>query len=411
MTLKTKRALLIAYRFSLFALGCTMLFFIGYGVVQAIGAVKKKCVAHKTEMAGEILTDNLRTRILKDGRVAVLVSPRKIVGKYDQVFAQDYGSSIYEIFINSSWGSVQVRNNGLYGYIHPVSGEVLMEPQFIMAWESDPVSGLAACLNDKHKLGFVNIETGQTAIPFQFEIDSTYLHPYSSYDYPFFDFIFRDGLSLIPGSGGKVGLINANGEIVLPVEYDDVIVRDYGFLSHSLRETWYSPCCDDGVLTRDYNNNYDFDKPVILKQTDSTGQTRYGVFDKNGIVNVPTEYDQISFVDCDGEVLFLCQKDGIIKGLDKNGRFTNGICFSCEYDESGAKYTADISVLSGPDRNPSPYISYRTLNGIAVMDTDFRVVVEPDDYIDIEYLGDGVFSCEKSEEYGVILKDYKVKRL
>ena len=71
------------------------------------------------------------------------------------------------------------------------------------------------------------------------------------------------------------------------------------------------------------------------------------------------------------------------------------------YEHGGA------TILMDPEEKPSPYIKYRTLNGYAVMDTDFRVVIEPDDYESIQYLGHGLFACEGEDDFGVILKDDK----
>jgi hypothetical protein len=298
-------------------------------------------------------------------------------------------------------GSVLVRENGLYGSIDPVTGEVMMEPQFTMAWDSDPISGIAACINDELKLGFVNIETKQVVIPFQFEIDSTYLDPGWRNGYRYFDFMFRNGLSLVPGPNGKVGIINKAGDIVVPIEYDEIEVKDYGELSHSWDELWYTETLSS-VAQRDYRNDYSFDKPVILMKKDSTGVARYGVFDKNGVINIPVEYDQIAFCDSYDKALLLCQKDGILKGVGEEGNLMDDFCFN--YD---CAYGDCVTVLMDPEEKPSPYIQYMTLNGYAVMDSEFRVVIEPNDYWNIQYLGHGLFACEGEDDFGVILKDDK----
>lgn len=404
MKLKTKRTRLLIKKYLFYIVVCTASFLLGSLIIDVVDLVGEKRDEKRLWQRGEYLTDNLNTRILDNGKVEVFVPQlNKVVGCYDMVFAQDYGSSICEMFMNSSMGSVLVRDEGLYGFIDPVTGEVIMEPQFIMAWDSDPISGLAACLNDELKLGFVNIETKQMAIPYQFDIDSTYLDPGWSSGYRYFDFMFRNGFSLVPGPNGKVGIINEAGDIVVPIEYDEIEVKDYGELSHSWDELWYTETLSS-VAQRDYRNNYSFDEPVILMKRDSSGVARYGVFDKNGVINIPVEYDQIAFCDSYEKAMLLCQNGGILRGIDEEGNLMDDFFFN--YD---CAYGDCVAVLMDPEDKPSPYIQYMTLNGYAVMDSEFRVVIEPNDYWSIQYLGHGLFACEGNDDSGVILKDEKYK--
>lgn len=402
MKLKTKRTRLLIKKYLFYIVVWTASFLLGSLIVDVVDLIGEKRDEKRLAQRGEYLTDNLNTRILDNGKVEVFLPQlNKIVGCYDMVFAQDYGSSICERFMNSSMGSVLVRDEGLYGFIDPVTGEVIMEPQFIMAWDSDPISGLAACLNEELKLGFVNIETKQMAIPYQFDIDSTYLNPGWRNGYRYFDFMFRDGFSLVPGPNGKVGIINEAGEIVVPIEYDEIEVKDYGELSHSWDELWYTETLSS-VAQRDYRNDYSFDKPVILMKKDSTGVARYGVFDKNGVINIPVEYDQIAFCDSYDKAMLLCQNGGFLRGVDEEGNLMDDFFFN--YD---CAYGDCVTVLMDPEDKPSPYIQYMTLNGYAVMDNEFRVVIEPNDYWNIQYLGHGLFACEGNDDTGVILKDEK----
>ena len=402
MKLKTKRTKLLIKKYLFYIVVLTASFLLGNLIYDAVDLISEKRSEKRLANRGEYLTDYLNTRILDNGKVEIFKPQlNKVVGCYDMVVAQDYGSSICERFMNSTMGSVLVRENGLYGYIDPVTGEVMMEPQFIMAWDSDPISGIAACINDELKLGFVNIETKQVVIPFQFEIDSTYLDPGWRNGYRYFDFMFRNGLSLVPGPNGKVGIINEAGGIVVPIEYDEIEVKDYGVLSHSWDELWYSETMSS-VVQRDYRDDYCFDKPVILMKKDSTGVARYGVFDKNGVINILVEYDQIAFCDSYEKAMLLCQNGGILRGIDEEGKLMDDFFFN--YD---CAYGDCVTVLMDPEYKPSPYIQYMTLNGYAVMDSEFRVVIEPNDYWNIQYLGYGLFACEGENDFGVILKDEK----
>lgn len=406
MKLETKRTMLIIKKYSYVVCCGIIIFFIGYGLSMAVDWGIEKYDAIKMRKAGCFLTEALNTREAKYGRVEIYNKKlKKVVGCYDQVFAQDYGSSLTETILNSSEGAVMVCNDGHYGYIDPVSGNVLVEPQYIMAWESDPISGLAACVNNELKLGFVNVKTGQVAIPFKFEIDSAYLRHVYREDFRYFDYVFRNGLSLVPGPEGKIGIINEAGEIVVPVEYDDIEIKDFGNPSRLYYDDWYESI-SPGVLHRDHDNSYDFEHPIILEKRDSIGAPHYGVFDKKGNMNVPVIYDQMAFVDTYDKVLILCQKDGVLRGMDQNGNLLDDFCF---YNDCA--YADNVSVLKDPEENLSPYILYQALNGYAVMDTDFRVVVMPCDYWDIQYLGNGIFACETGENYSVILKDEKFNQI
>ena len=270
MKLKTKRTLLIVKKY-LYVVWCGMaLFFIGYGLSLAVNWGIGKHEEIRLKKTGIFLTETLNPRNAKNGRVEIYNKKlRKVVGCNDQVFAQDYGSSLTEIIQNSSEGSVIVCNDSLYGYIDPVSGNVLVEPQYIMTWESD-----------------------------------------------------------------------------------------------------------------------------------SIGTPHFGVFDKKGNMTVPAIYDQMAFVDTYDKVLILCQKDGILRGIDHNGSLMSDFCF---YDDCA--YADNVYVLRDSEENVSHYIQYKALNGYGVMDANFRVVVMPNDYCDIQYLGNDLFACGSSENYSVIIKD------
>lgn len=371
---------------------------LGFGIYEAGCWGVKKYNELQTKKAGESLTLTLYARPSKNGKIEVYNKElKKVVGYYDQVFDQDYGATLNENVIYNNKGSVMVYDNGLYGYLNPTTGEVLVEPRYILAWESDPESGLAACVNNELKLGFVNVKTGQIAIPFKFEIDSAYLRR-DRVDHGYFEYVFRDGFSLVPGANGKIGVINKAGEIILPIEYDDMEVKDYGCLSRSWYDIWCASV-SPGILHRDFYNNYSFNQPVILKKLDSIGMPHYGLFDTNWNKFVSAIYDKMTFVDINVDVLALCQKNGVLRGIDRNGSLKD---YFCLYDDCTNVDCA--SVLREPEGSLSPFIRYMTLNGYAIMDVDYRVVIEPDNYVRIEYLGDGLFSCYYEGGCSVIKK-------
>lgn len=400
MKKETKRAILLAKKYGSIVLWVVIDLLFVVGIYHIVTWVVDKCHENKTQVIGEYLTENLRT-IENNNMIDIYNEElKKVVGSYNHVFAQNYGTSLTEIYMRSQEGAVMVTNkDNHFGFINPVTGEVLVEPKFLLAWDSDWESSLAACVNNECKMGFINVETNEVVIPFNIEIDSSYFSP--NWGYTYYDFIFRNGYSLVPGKNGLVGIINESGKMVLSAEYSDIKIAGLG----SLITNWYdlpiSKCTLSGQVIKEKRvfSDYDFCNPIIVERKDSTS-VKYGVFDVNKGMIIPVEYDYIDFalVEYDNN-LYLCQKDGVIQVFDDNGDM---ICGRSCYDNLHSD--DDICAVLDPEKQMTKYIKYSTLNGWAVMDTDFRVVIMPDDYWEISYLGNGIFACEK-DGYSVILKD------
>ena len=401
MKKKVKRAILLARKYTCFALYYFLLgAFVAYSLHSVYDWGLEKIRSMKQpKVIGEYLTENLRT-VEKDDMVEIYnVELKKVVGIYQNVFAQNYGTFLSEIFMNSQEGAVMVVNDDLFGFIDPNSGDILVEPQYVMAWDVDMESGLAACVNGEHKLGFINVFTNEVAIPFNIDIDSAYFD--YQLDYPYYDFIFRGGYSLVPGNDGLVGLINEAGETVLPAEFSDITTTR----SYSLKKEWDElpqlGCCIGESVIQEYTDydDYDFRNPIIVEKTDSTG-VKYGVFDMKIGMILPVEYDFVDYVFTERDNnLFLCQKNGTLQVLDDKGKV---VCDRTYYND--IHQSKNIRVILDPEKQPTKYILYNTLDGWAVMDTDFRIVVMPNGYWDIKYLGNGIFACE-NDECAFILKD------
>lgn len=400
---KTKRALLLAKKYGSIVLCIAIDFFFGVGIYHSVTWISDKCHKEEPQVVDEYLTEYLRT-IEKNDVVEIYNEKSEMVGSYRYVFAQNYGTSLTEQFMRSQVGAVMVVNDeDLFGFIHPVTGEVLVEPQYLLAWDCDPVSGLAACVNSEHKMGFVNVETNEISIPFTIDMDSAYFEP--DVDHSYFDFIFNDGYSLVPGKDGLVGIMNISGEMVLPAEYSDIKTYGHG----SQKKVWMEMPKEQFILNsqvihnhEDHDNYYLCD-PVIVERTDSTG-VRYGVFDvhKGWIIPIMYEHMDYAFVEFD-DILFLCQNDGVIQVRNDSGEL---VCNRSYYDDIHTH--CDIHAILDNEGKVTNYIMYNTLNGWAVMDADFRVVIKPDDYCEISYLGNGIFACEK-HDYSVVLKDEKIE--
>jgi hypothetical protein len=241
-----------------------------------------------------------------------------------------------------------VVKDGKRGYISSATGEVLVEPQYQRAWIDDVQTGLAACVNDSSKLGFIHVKTGKTVIPFQFDYSEEYHSIWPA-------FIFNDGYCLVPGvpneqyGSGSYGLIDVTGKLILPCKYD--YIQHYG----------------DGLFKVGYDN-------------------KYGICDRNGNFILPTEYDYIEDYDKSGIVVW--KDDG--KALyDFNGEHLYDIFLSDLED--------NLVPLYDPDSQLSRYYKYQAdYAHCGVIDADMNIVIPPKWEI-IEYLGNNLFLCSSNE--------------
>jgi hypothetical protein len=155
-------------------------------------------------------------------------STGKILGMYDHFILSDYNRENVSNRVNSTV-FVVVKDN-LRGYISGETGEALFEPQFLFAWMDDHETGLAACVNKDYKLGFVNVRTKEIAIPFNFDYNENLFAPHSDYGkQQILDFVFSNGICIVPGKDGRIGMIDKTGKTLLPTKYSDIINwRDAG---------------------------------------------------------------------------------------------------------------------------------------------------------------------------------------
>ena len=123
MKKKVKRAILMAKKFtSDFVIGLLVWASVIYSVWSVIGWGREKIHSRKEpEVVGEYLTENLRT-VEKDGMVEIYNEElKKVVGRYPKVFVQNYGGSI-----------MVVNKEDLFGFISPMNGDILVEPQYLL---------------------------------------------------------------------------------------------------------------------------------------------------------------------------------------------------------------------------------------------------------------------------------------
>lgn len=144
------------------------------------------------------------------------------------------------------------------------------------------------------KRGYLNVNTGKVVIPGQ------YKHAWH----------FSEGLAAVVGDNGKVGFINYENELVIPMEFD--YVQDYDYL-----------------FIRDH---------CIIRDGESG---KYGVIDRSGMVVVPFDYTDI-FEASESDDTWYIRKDGKcgLLGSDMN------IIFNTEFDNIDACVEGDVAYLT-----------------------------------------------------------------
>lgn len=371
-------------------------------------------------------------------------------------YEEDYEEDI-EVF-DTEWyrpSSLLVFiSNGNRGYRSAETGEVVVDAIFKRAWVDDTISGLAACVNKESKMGFISAKTGDTVIPFKFDFDDSYFMQRDYYymtEYPRFDFIFRNGLCLIPAKGGKIGIINTAGEVLLEPDYVDIInwmdpKEPYIILKKKAdKDSDYQyvyGVCDRNfnmVLDFDYNvfeKNYEYeydedneDWRICLKSYIVAKEDKYGVIDGSFKTIIPLMYDYVvpSYYSTDIYLTSLDEKKGLFNTSTKKWilpieyeyikiRYDGTILaenddFQKLYDENGKVIchcyieNSDCEEVFTPIISPggleTPYIRYR-LNGLYGIINSKQQVLIPAKHEEIYYLGNQNFACS-DEEYTFII--------
>jgi hypothetical protein len=305
------------------------------------------------------LSDNLTVIEYNNGNSGILNDATKqIVGIYDRVFntyAYDDNGNKRSVFV--------VVKNNLRGYISAETGEVIFEPQFLHAWIDDHENNLAACVNKDGKLGFVDVKTKQTIIPFQFD--------YNEYR----DYVFHNGLCCVTKSEygfdadidmEKKGIIDTKGNLVLPIEYD------------------YLQLYDEFSVKVGQNGKYGY----FVRQSD----TKFKAI-------LLLEYDYLHFTE---QGIVVC-KDGVSQLLDSTATkvlrkfYFNDIEPLYEITDEIYTENEDEDGYCGKTqetRKKSGYLKYYiSTYCYGVVDNNFKMII-PAKYDAIEYIGNGFFKCQ-----------------
>lgn len=258
-----------------------------------------------------------------DGQCGVRDSTGKIVGRFDEIMPYSEPCDVKTTVL-------VVVKDGLRGYVSAVTGEIIFEPQFLYAWIDNAENNLAACVNSDHKLGFVNVNTKEVAIPFQYDLDEDILIPDGE---SLFDFVFHKGICIIPGKDGKLGLIDETGKELMPAEYSGIV---------GWRE-------DTSI--------------IILERKDGNGII-YGACDRDFNMLLPFEYDGLyeSYYNNSEGPIYITSKDGKYSLLDASLKCV--LPFKVDDIDSADYNEAYIVEINGKIRRAGRVFQYSDSNRI-----------------------------------------------
>ena len=186
--------------------------------------------------------------------------------------------------------TVFCNEDGKRGFLNINTGRVEIEATYSHAWHFS--QGIAAVVDDSGKLGFIDHD-GNVVIPMQYDYDEEC------------DYVFVDGHCAMPDTGTDLwGVIGLSGECVIPYEYECL---SYDDTHHS----WISR--KDG-----YEGLWD--------------STLQEIF--------PNEYDEICFTDKTGEVYLV--KDGLQQLVAYDGTVIQPFVISGTWTLSYKEYDAEL---------------------------------------------------------------------
>ncbi|NYR10875.1 WG repeat-containing protein [Psychrobacter sp. BI730] len=240
-----------------------------------------------------------------------------------------------------------VQKNGKYGYIDP-KGEIVIPFQFDFSGQFS--EGLAQVIKDG-KTSYIN-KKGSEVISLDDSYDIAVNEDYSG-EYGFANGHLTNGVLIVQNTEGRYGLLNKQGQLVVPLEYDYIVQL---IDSEKMIER-------EGDIVKVKKNN------------------KYGLINSSGEVVLPLEYEDItSFSD----KLLVVKINGKYGLVDEKGR----VVIDLKYDELGAISSNMAVAVKDED--------YKFINRCGVEEQGLGVY---------EYAGsfiDGLALVRKGGKYGFI---------
>ena len=235
------------------------------------------------------------------------------------------------------------------GYFNRFTGEVVIPAQYQKAWI---FSEGAACVYEKGMLHFIDHKG----------------HPVINKEFPYTpcidDYCFHNGLCLMSGDNGKMGLIGRDGEWRVKPDYSHIHYESKGF--------W------------------------LIHDTEG----RQGLLRANGEPFLPCEYEKVTVRNTDYISVWLQNHTGML--LDMEGNVVN----SCDYTniEKMEYITDDYDEFGELKKATAHCLKYRSADRYyGLMDRNGNIITPPL-YDDITAIAVNLYHCE-GEEGSALLDD------
>lgn len=360
-----------------------------------------------------------------------------IVNAQGKLLMAPNAKSIYDDVRLFVQGLAPVSKNDMWGFVNK-QGKIVVPIKYDYVQEFDKDTGLATVWKDG-KSGLINA-TGKTVLPIKYNkiarikkygwlvesedrkiILDNKLQMVANLDYEsVWDFDDNDNTTqVIKTKGGKRGLIDTKGNLIVPFEYDVIYSfkdglamfeqdKKYGFLNRQGKI----------IIPAKYDHAFDFDNGLAVVELNE----KRGLIDKTGKEILPISYTQIRVL---SNELILARNNNWIF-FDHTGKavipteyevansFSEELAFVEAGNKSGFINKKGDFVINLP-KGYSAYGGFK--NGLAVIvsekykkgviDKSGNTVI-PFDYDEISEFEDGIAKVKKNGKYGYIDKSNKI---
>jgi hypothetical protein len=235
----------------------------------------------------------------------------------------------------------------------PKTAVTILEPSLNVSFMYEYGSYVIAYKGDGNdvKYGILDSKTGRVMVPFAYDRLGSQGKGQG--------LVFTDGLAQAR-KDGKCGFVNINGEVVIPLEYDDVQWFNNGLAPVKKDGKW-------GVINTNGDTVIPFEYESISSFYDDTTfanqDGKMGIINKNNEIVIPFEYDWISWTR--NPDLAVARKDGKQGIINSNG----DVIIPIEY--TNVEYAGEglIAVQTG-DFNTGKW-GYLNLNNEVVLPIEY----------------------------------------
>lgn len=167
------------------------------------------------------------------------------------------------------------EESALFGYMNS-KGETVIEPQFEKAEDFDYITRMARVFDENENMNYID-EKGQLIL-------KEFSHKWVNYPIA--------GLISFSDEEGYCGVMDVDGNIILPHEYELINIQKDGYMFFSYNDK-YGVANSQGeiIIEPVYDHVFGDSSGIIISNED-----KYGIYDEGGNEVFPIIYEEINFV-------------------------------------------------------------------------------------------------------------------